>query len=308
MCIKLPRMTKKEKFDFHYDLTKFIITFLVGTVLAIIITNQVVHPMFSPRLSEYTSEPLYIQMKGDDGYRLVVELSYTIEVPLFPFKNSIIIRLPNKEDPFANSDDIEISELNGKDNPYVRIPLFESTEQIDKTLKSIELIIDSNGFEIKEVTQEIYLEEKLNSRITEGVIGWQSRYWYNDLALEPIIECNVLNSREDTIGYAKWKDKFYELRKKDFLNNCDLDVRGLQNILYDVDSFACDEQNSLEYGNNKYIKFDIDAREEKRILIVKEIGSVPEHIKQSSIIEIQRTEHEDCFNFWNAYKKLNLED
>ena len=78
------------------------------------VSNEIVHPLFRPRVSELKTEPLFIHYIEPD-YNIVTKLTYTIDVPLLPrawFFGSSTFNLIAPER-------IKVNTQFKEDNPYI---------------------------------------------------------------------------------------------------------------------------------------------------------------------------------------------
>ena len=236
--------------------------FVITIIIALFITNQIVQPLFSPRVTNMDITPLYIQ-SSDKDYYLVAKVSYLIDVPLFPVDRSINLFLPGNA---------QLNTQFKEDNPHITVDIFEKIEGVKnfESLKSISVSVNTDGFKNKQLTSNFYIVEKLDKErlVGRGNIGYSDNYWWNWLSISPIIECMVTTPDRSFVGYGTYGDRKFSFTQIQIRNNCDLEIKGYR-MRSDDSELICDDDVELAVGDG-YVSFDINPRETKRLILVKE--------------------------------------
>lgn len=286
-------------------LTQLIITLIViGFV-----SNELISPLISPRVSDIKITPLYIQSEQPpnpkDGikYYTLFQVEYEIEFPYFLMYDKLNLRLPGKSI-YQNIDLITSLQEN---NPYYEIDLSEelldwgSFLSYEKINGILPIKIKTNSREIKRIYAKFIIRE-IND--IHGINFERSdNYWWTHSTISPIESTGnvVTHSHMSLIGFGRnqWGDyyRFYDVVIKSLT---DLEIKGLSISVTERPIF-CDEGIELnkEY---KYISIDLQPREIKHMLAVSKVPETKK-ITETNVV-FNFTSETPCYGQWLKYKEL----
>ena len=245
------------------DTSRFIITILITGLLA----NQLIQPIFTPRVSEVKVEPLYIQFV-DDHYYSVNKLIYNIEVPLIPIERSIEIKFLKN---------YKINTKFEKRNPYIDVKVFEDSKPNFINVDSTNITIKTNGFKNKNLEQIFYVFDPIDIDTT-GWFTYPEDFQWSDSKLNTGYPCQIIHSNNyQVLGYGK---NMYGRYEQFFLisikNRCNLEIRNFKlDINENKDNSQttiCDGENEGRANKNS-ILIELRPGEIKNILFVKDFLS-----------------------------------
>lgn len=294
----------------------FLISIIVTIVIVGIISNQVVQPMFSPRLSTFTvTEPLYVQSQIENKieYYKVFKVSYEIEPALFgSMPQNLTISLPGKlnRDIFSPTSDIEFISQLREANPYANIMLPQKLNNdnfidIEKLGGDLKVVIYTNGWDIKKFTLDLFFREQ--TEINEADKTSPIHRWWSTSTISPESPIIIENYYMSPIVYAilnRDDGKYmYELKALVLENKNDIEVRGYAIPIFDNTIRVCEGSVGLNikgYKGGDYIDLDLFPHETRTILFFK---TIPENtaIPSYRTINITSVWCGDLVNSFNRY-------
>jgi len=284
---------KREYHSYHYPFIILIFLrsikrhwkFLIMLVISVAISDQIVHPLFFPRMSSVTVTPLFIQgnpffennsVYNNTDYYLVSKLTYRIDVPLFPISgNKISLELPR-----SISHQNKIFLLSGflESNPYITYitPFYMNSSFIsyEELSGGIVIQINKNGFDLRQIDVNLYVAEKLEN--PQPSLGISMPLWWSSENLQPFEQFRVTTGYGNLLGYIQLKDNETFAVYEYFIKNLgNLEVRGYNDRIYGNEySIVCDGSIHL-FGypgkNSQVISIDLQPREMKRLLVIEKV-------------------------------------
>ena len=285
---------------------KFSITiFMIG-----FLSNELISPLFSPRIANIEIVPLYIQ--GDDPetpdetvkYYTIFDVDYEIELPFFPLINKFNLKLPGKSR--TQNIDIIISRL--EIHPYYFIDLKEhllskgSFLPYDTIGGILPIRIKSSSREIKKI--HIHLPVREENDLHHNTLGISDQYWWTHTNIFPIKTTGnaVTESEMVFIGYGQDQNKnifkFYDLIIKSLTN---LEIKGLRIPITKNHTF-CSDGIKLNKEFGRYISIDLNPREIKHILAYSKTSKKMED--SDILINFYYDYAEECYPAWLEYKEV----
>ena len=274
---------------------------IVPTILTILITifvsNEIIHPLFKPRVSEFKTEPLFIQYI-EGNYYIVTKLVYTIDVPLFPtfpLLGSYYLKLKAPERVSVNTQFKEV-------NPYIEELTFNESVQNFKEVGKFYIKLNTHDTSLKTLSKVYYVAQKLDKDrfANRAVVGASDNYFWNDLTISPILECMVAKEYESEIAYLRFYNQLFTLNRYLIKNNCDLEVKG-----YKIKDYGlyCDGDISLKEADGER-SLDLKPRELKKLLVIKS-DNQPRIYNHTLVLNLSNSPNSDagCLFLWNDYKK-----
>ena len=299
MCYQL--FIKYEKFFKKFTNTIKIIGFIITLLITGFLANQLVQPIFVPRVSEVKVEPLYIQFI-DDHYYSVNKLIYNIEVPLIPIKTSTEIKFLKN---------YEINTKFKQKNPYIDVDIFGYTKPNFLKIDSTNITLKTNGFKNKNLEQIFYVFEPITIDNT-GWFTYPEDFQWSDSELNTGYPCQVIGSNYNVLGYGKNIYGQYEkFSMKSIKSRCNLEIRNFKLPLIKDDENSqttiCDGENEGRANKNS-ILISIRPGETKNILFVKEQLDIFDKLainRTDTVIFNWTYQHESkCFYAWKKYQQL----
>jgi len=264
---------------------KFLITIFITLFFSGIIANQIVQPLFFPRISSITVTPLFIQgnplfennsINNNTDYYLVSKLTYKIDVPLFPISgNKISLELPRSI--FHQN---KIFLLSGflESNPYITYitsfymnSSFISYEELGG---QILIKIKKRGFDLRQIDVNLYVAEKLEN--PQPSLGASMPRWWSTENLQPFEQFQVTRGYGNLLGYIQLKNNETFVVYEYFIKNLgNLKVRGYNDVIYGNEYFIVCEGNIQLFGypgkDSQVIFIDLQPGEMKRLLVIKKV-------------------------------------
>ncbi len=249
----------------HYDFFKlFIGIFLVG-----IISNQLIQPMFFPRISEMTVTPQYVINFGDN-YELVSKHSYIIDLPLFPStpsigSNELDLKLPPPK--YGQEKYLLFIE----NNPYMQFLYdFDSKDRItyNKSTDVISVNFTTDAWHVKSLNTDLYISEKTGQMLC-----------YQDYNRQPNVTDEFpLDFRlfcKDYLGdyvHDLKEDQYYTLNINEIRNIGDLEIKGFKYLNLDNNTVhVCENDIELHIDddiNGKSVTIDLKPGDIKKLVFV----------------------------------------
>ena len=285
---------------------------VIITIIGGIISNQLIHPLFFPRVNKVTVEPLFIQLRDDNNkFYTVFKVNYHIDVPLFPLYKVFGTYFNLDAPGFKESTDFPKCNIFWLGTFYANQPYVDLPEKFKENWVNLDEI---NGkiqinlplfFNVKSVEFSGYLAEETVLREQELTIS--NYYWWNYQCIDSSQPYAITRPEWQLLGYGEKLDsntlfRFYEVRVKN-LNN--LEVRGYRITLRPyTNSRVCYDFYSVEKimcGNNDCISIDLEPKETKKFLVLEIIK--PEEIKDKNV-KLNFTSETICFGAWKRYLEL----
>jgi hypothetical protein len=266
-----------------------LIKIFVTLIFSYIIANQVVQPLFFPRISSITVTPLFIQgnplfennsIYKNTDYYLVSKLTYKIDVPLFPCfpilgSDKISLELPR-----SISHQNKIFLLSGflESNPYITyIPPFyinSSFISYEELGGQILIQIKKWGFDLRQIDVNLYVAEKLEN--PQPSLGASMPRWWSNENIQPFEQFQVTRGYGNLLGYMQLKDNETFVVYEYFIKNLgNLKVRGYNDVIYGNEYFIVCEGNIQLFGypgkDSQVIFIDLQPGEMKRLLVIKKV-------------------------------------
>ena len=299
--IKKP-IYKKEQYWKLFQLG--ITVFLIGFV-----SNEMVAPLVSPRVSDIKIIPLYIQgeqpqdPENEVKYFSLFEVEYEIELPYFLVDDKLKLRLPGKHI-YRNIDLITSFQEN---NPYYDINLpdeylsgsFLPYNKIDGRLP---IKINTNAREIKKIhakfiIREIYEFHGINYKRSDN-------FWWTHSTISPIDSTgnDVTRSHMSLIGFGQDQyGNYYRFYDTVIKSLTDLEIKGLR-IGVTKSPVFCDDGIELDKEYDKYISIDLQPREVKHILAISRVPDTKSIIETDVVFNF--TYESRCYGSWLKYQEI----
>ncbi len=295
-----------------------IVAFFSGLIITGIISNQLVQPLFTPRLSDMQITPLYVQFFEDGReYYTVHRVSYKIEAPVAPFfGNNIDLKVPGYFSPFEDdliwypSQKVYLIGSLYEHNPYIKIPTkyFNRSTNIDleDSNGKLRVSLDTGFFSTKEVNFNIYIMEKADIEMSN--LAYPNHRWWNHQSVSPDHEYNIARYGQ-LLGYAtntRYKEDpnlDYHISEDRIKNMNDLPIRGFR-VHVQEDYLVCldgIELNRIKecYGDTEFcVKLDLDPKETKTLLIQH---TVPASSVSPNSVRINYSSENRCPGLWAEY-------
>ena len=279
--------------------------FIIGTLLVVIISNQAIQPLFTPRISELTVTPLYIANYDLKGYGLVSKLSYTIDLPLIPWiigSSRMDLKLPQKK----YGDNVCLLTGFIENNPYVYFPdereFSNSTCYIGLDSK-IPIEVTTNAWSVKSLKINLYVFEELDLEVYGD--GYKNPSWQSEMITAPIIYSQVqLKQYEPAHIHTILGNENFMLVTDVIRNMGDLEIRGFKLYLDSGIIRVCENDIEISHDSDnihgEFVYVDLKPRETKRLISVKELPSRYSLRKDRPVYNI--TTHHECFEISEILK------
>lgn len=281
-----------------------LIAFFVGVILiGGIITNQIIQPIFTPRISEIKFEPMYVQYLRDIGnnWYEVNKVTYSIEVPLFPNfkllgktlgKNTTILKFPNS---------IKINKHLKNKNPYIYVPLFEDRDSNFIDTNSIKIILHTDAWMNRNLEQIFYIYNPTDMKIS-GFSDPVDFQW-NFQELNSGYPCNIIKTNKKLVGFGQSDSKYYRFYIQSIKSRCNLDIRlfPLEIIKENYQTICLNENKVIPNDRNEII-IDISPKEIKNILFIED--PLNQHPENAIVFNWTYSEDSICFYAWRKYQEL----
>jgi len=289
-------------------LTQLIITLIViGFV-----SNELISPLISPRVSNIKITPLYIQSEQPQNpddmikYYTLFKVEYEIEFPYILMNNKLDLRLPGKS--IYQNRNIDLITSLQENNPYYEIDLSEefldrgSFLSYEKINGILPIKIKTNSREIKKIYAKFIIRE-IND--IHGINFERSdHYWWTHSTISPIESTGnmVTHSYMSSIGFGiDQRGKYYRFYDLVVKSLTDLEIKGLRISVMERPIF-CDEGIELDKEYNKYISIDLQPREIRHILAVSEVPETKKIMETDVVFNF--TSETQCYGQWLKYKEL----
>ncbi len=255
-CIGLGVMYRSAKRSAKcFDFFKLIVEILILGVIA----NQLIQPMFFPRISEMSVTPQYVINFGDN-YELVSKHSYSIDLPLFPStpligSNSLDLKLPPSR--YGQEKYLLFIE----NNPYMHLHDFDSKDSItyNKSTDRISVNFTTDAWHVKSLNTDLYISEKTGpvrchvgyNRPPDGT----DDFW---------LFCNnyKLDDYVHPVGTEYYRLKIHEIR-----NIWDLGIKGYKFDVNDDTARVCENNIELPIDDGS-VTFDLNPSDTKKLISV----------------------------------------
>jgi len=305
--LKMLKSIKKPKIEKEYYWKTF--NLLIMLLFMFYLSNELVSPILSPRISEIKITPLYIWgMEPTDPnkeieYYTIFEVNYDIEMPFFLFDEKINLRMPGRQS--YNNVDL-ITSLQEK-NPYYEINLpDEDISGIFVTYQKLNgevpIIIKASKREIKTIQARFIVREKM--RFHPSSIERSNPYWWTLTSISPIdsIGTEVSFSQMSLIGFGlDQKGNYYRFYDMIVKSSTDLEIKGLRRGVTE-DPVFCSDGIELTKEFDKYISIDLKAKEVKHILAVSKVPETKRILENEFVFNF--TSEDECYGQWLKYKEL----
>jgi hypothetical protein len=249
-----------------------------------ILSNQLVQPLFEPRLNSFKVTPEYIQFRENDGYFTVFKVSYLIDAPLIPLNKNITLSIPGYHEdyvPLKPCNDIFIESSYFPFNPYIEITddLLSARKNIDELKGKLTIKLATEPFMSKNVEFDLYLSEKTDLR--EQGLGLSNYYWWNDQCIDPTETYAITSPYDRLLGYGyvtytSGGNTTYALYERTIKNLNNLEVRGYL-VNTDTDSFETicfdgiqlNTRTCKDDPTKECISIDIEPKQTLKFLVMK---------------------------------------
>ncbi len=207
---------------------KQFLKFFVPLSIGLLITNQIVQPLWSPRISEMTISPLYIQLDTADQlnppkYYGVYKVSYRIQNPLLRRNTSLNLQLPGrtKESSFREPSDAQWIFYYQVQDPHYIIDITEeeirkkrdSRGFIDIADLTIPIVLQKSGLKQRETSIELFLREETSAGHID--YSFSNPGWYSDNKVMPTFFNGEFYTqpKSTSLGFAinKYTNRTYEV-------------------------------------------------------------------------------------------------
>lgn len=285
---------------------------LITIIIAGILSNQVVTPLFYPRVSEIKITPLAIwgiepnnPTQAVHNY-ILFDVDYEIELPMdwrdeFHFS----LRMPGKEN---YNDIIALITPFQENNPYYEVDFSEelksdnfiSREQLEG---QIPITIKANAWEIKKINAHFIIREKID--LTFSNIGRSDPYWWTDATILPIQSRRgiVTDPHGSLIGYGiDQYGNYYRFYDWVIKSLTDLEIRGLR-VPINENQILCDDSIRLDKEYDKFVSIDLEPKETRHMLMFSRVKDPEREIRDSHFI-FNFTSETDCYGKWLKYKEI----
>ena len=294
----------------------FIVTLFVSGLLA----NQLVQPLFSPRISDYNIAPMYIQSLRDDekvDYYVVSMATYSIDVPLLRSNTKRNLRLisGHKDYDYYLQSNMDLICHLQEDSPYVLLDykgVCKNSNYVD--IKDINAKITAkiipNGFEIKNVKSILYIREKLDY-VSESNIARDDPTWWTTSIIHPSgIKRDLVSRGSRLLGLGILEDnnvtfKFTELVIK---NEADLPIKGYK-VKVDLNEKSYNEVcydgmrlSTERIRDDEYLSVNLEKGQSKKFLVIDKADEYI--IKYADITRFTFKGYSFCSDGWLKYKEL----
>ncbi|MBW2974769.1 hypothetical protein KY366_03550 [Candidatus Woesearchaeota archaeon] len=310
----------------HWWKTLQISGFLIMLGITLLITNQVVQPLFSPRISEMEITPLHIKLEqsndfNDIRYFGIYEVSYVIETPFFYNNKPIVVELPGRlDDSTFLEKNAEWTSYYTLNHPYYIINLSKNLFKkirgnhgwIDIKLleRKIPLIIKPNAREMRKITVKFWLREEIDS-LYRPHLTLQDSDWYSANQIAPTDFKRDFATEPEfiPIGYAVRKpyNSTYEFGLIKIRSLSDIEIENIAIETHDVET-VCDGVMPLKkVGKNKYILTTLKPKETKTFFTLtsaKEIGKNKEIMDYDYVFNFTSSAYPFCYGIWREQKEL----
>ncbi|NYZ79474.1 hypothetical protein H0N99_04990 [Candidatus Micrarchaeota archaeon] len=291
------------------DTQSLIIKAIVGlviTVLAYFISNQAIQPIFSPRISDVKSQPMYLYggpvANGNGGYDIeyfkISKLTYDIDTALFP-------NLPF----FERSDNFSVelpgnaylSLLRVEENPYVKVFTQESwyySNGGNNMTNTIYLDIDTNAFKVKSTSLDVYIgqEVDLNKMSCDATLIGRN---YQSTSIN-VCETNIPAVK---IGFFRLQDNaIYAVSDYTIKNFEDEEIRSY--VIEPQSGYSyCDKDTGLAVvimlNGKQYMSIDLEPHEIRHLRVISKWEFPLSPAEQSTAINF--TSFPTCGVLWKGF-------
>ncbi len=293
----------KNKNDLYLNLLKL----LLSITLVWFVSNELVAPIFSPRVSEITITPIFIQSMQPNTpedpvyYYTIFDVRYDIEMPYFKLIDSLNLRMPGRDE-YQNIDLITSLQEN---NPYYTIDLNEtklsgSFLSYKELNGKIPILIKANSREVKKISSHLIIREK-NDLHSNSIVR-SNHFWWTHTSIFPIKSTgnDVTDAYGSLIGYGNLHGTFYSFYDIVIKSLTDLEIKGLY-VPTNLEIY-CDNGVKLDKEFNKYISIDLQPRETKHILGISRVTDNRTMLENS--YKFNFTSETECYGQWLKYKEL----
>lgn len=296
---------KSSKQDYYFRLGELL---LIGAVLGFL-SNELIAPLISPRVSDIKITPIYIQSQEPDNpnagikYYTLFDVEYEIELPYFLFTTNFNLKMPGK----VKGQSIDLITSFQENNPYYEINLpqkslsgsFLSYQQLKGV---IPIIIKANAREIKKIHAHFIVREE--SDLHEGTASRSDYFWWTYTTISPIKSTgNIVTSPKMSfvgLGIDKYGNyyRFYDVLIKSLT---DLEIKGLR-IPFPHEFEFCNDGIKLDKEFDIIISIDLEPKESKHILALSRIPADEKLGKTDFVFNF--TSEDECYGQWLKYKEL----
>jgi len=290
-------------------LIKWGLPIILSLIIVGFISNQIVSPLVSPRVSNIKITPLYIQgmesetAKQDINYYILFDVEYEIEMPLFLLYETLDLRMPGEQ----THQNIDLITSFQENNPYYEINLDKELLEkgsflpYDKINGKIPLIIKADSMEIKKINAHFIIREK--NDLHQISFNKKGHYWWTDATISPIKSSGnvVTEPYFSLIGYGlNEHGHYYGFYDIVIESLTDLEIKGLTIVARDKLTY-CDEGVEL-YKLYEHISIDLRPKEIKHILAVFEVPETTKITNKDFVFDF--TSKTECYGQWLKYKEL----
>ena len=315
------RHTKNDKrTNNHVGWSLTILGIVITIIFTGIIANQLVQPLFEPRVSDikYNLASFNCVVNPEDEEVKcygIFELQYEIEFPLILYNNIIDLHLPRPKEP----GNLQIMCDYKKIKPYFNEIDFcedNSFVNFDKINYTIKLNLMTTALRVRSDTYSLIIRDEVD--LSPGNPAFNEPVWYSQNSISPLEVPKKIFTKGPIleVGYLEIKpsNSYYIIYKLSIKSLVDSWINGLpinsQTGGKDYD-FVCDEDIKLGIVQEKDIHVfitQLGPREEKYFLALSRISQEEfnQTIEERYAQVFPMRGRTDCYDFWNYFKGLEL--